>query len=209
MPDFATRAFVRQLHDCRSGPDRLPVFGLADLNPFGVAILACYRFGSKSARHHGGSFAVPSLVRIGLSWADVDEFSIPASGQQPLTNADVARARSLLAHAQVGDDPLWAAELLETLHRGCKMELEGALALGVDFLAQTLLPIRTEAALRLLQEVVATNIECPPAASASSDSVDFHAVATPIASALFAKDAHKQSQAWSATGDSSHWWTLD
>ena len=39
FPDFATRAFVRQLHERL----RLPVLGLADLNPFGIAILACYR----------------------------------------------------------------------------------------------------------------------------------------------------------------------
>jgi DNA topoisomerase VI subunit A len=42
FPDFATRAFVKQLHDQLA----LPVFGLADLNPFGLSVLATYRCAS-------------------------------------------------------------------------------------------------------------------------------------------------------------------
>ena len=39
MPDLASRAFVFHAHSQLG----LPVFGLFDLNPFGIAILACYR----------------------------------------------------------------------------------------------------------------------------------------------------------------------
>jgi len=42
FPDLATRALVHQV----STRFRLPVVGLADCNPFGLALLLTYKFGS-------------------------------------------------------------------------------------------------------------------------------------------------------------------
>ncbi len=42
FPDLATRAMVHQV----SARFRLPVYGLADCNPFGLALLLTYKFGS-------------------------------------------------------------------------------------------------------------------------------------------------------------------
>jgi DNA topoisomerase VI subunit A len=171
MPDFATRAFVAQL----SRQLALPVLGLADLNPFGLGIMACYRcghaapsgdnsvlgvrstrnplpathecrFGSRAAGDRG-AYAVPDLQWLGLSWQDVDEHGVPAAALQPLTRTDEVRAHSLLAHEGVAGDEEWVDALHTTLRRREKMELEGALALGVNFLSDALLPGKVDAAL--------------------------------------------------------------
>jgi hypothetical protein len=42
FPDLATRALVHQV----STRFKLPVFGIADCNPFGLALLLTYKFGS-------------------------------------------------------------------------------------------------------------------------------------------------------------------
>jgi hypothetical protein len=103
-------------------------------------------FGSKAAADRG-AYAVPSLTWVGLSWDDVRDYRIPRAGLQRLTAADEKRAASLLRHEGVAGDAAWVEALEESLARRQKMELEGALMLGVDFLSRTLVPERVAAAL--------------------------------------------------------------
>ena len=52
FPDMATRAFVWQLY----GTLGLPVLGLCDWNPFGIAILLTYKLGSRERSEEGSQF---------------------------------------------------------------------------------------------------------------------------------------------------------
>lgn len=105
FPDIATRAFLYQLVRCfndqhsshrddyeavfgRLSHDsshqehpRIPVLGLSDCNPFGLAIMLCYALGSKS-NSHANQFCVPSLQWLGLRNEDIDTFDLPKSAIQ-------------------------------------------------------------------------------------------------------------------------------
>ena len=132
QPDLATRAFVRALADAH-GPGT-PVLGLADSNPFGLAILLAYARGS-AARPEAASSAVPSLRWLGLRGADIQRLALPAGTRQRTTRADDAKARSLLnspaVHygcTQLRDEvAAWIGPMRE------KVELEGVLARGLGF----------------------------------------------------------------------------
>ncbi|GAB1737197.1 hypothetical protein NU219Hw_g879t1 [Hortaea werneckii] len=68
-PDLATRALLRFLstpspHNGFSSP---VVFGLADYDPDGIAILDVYKHGSAAMRHENLGLKVEKLSRLGLS----------------------------------------------------------------------------------------------------------------------------------------------
>jgi meiotic recombination protein SPO11 len=137
MPDMATRAFVHHLH----AKLRLPVLVLCDANPYGLGILLCYANGSKA---DGRRFAVP-VGWLGLCRADIGHYDLPLEAAQALSLADERKAASLLADPYVasGETPLAVAIAEEA--RGFvesreKMELEGLLGRGLDFLARVYLP---------------------------------------------------------------------
>lgn len=67
-PDLASRAMLRLL-SCASpqnGFTTPPVFGLADYDPDGMAILSTYRDGSKALAHENEEHCVPQLQWLGL-----------------------------------------------------------------------------------------------------------------------------------------------
>jgi DNA topoisomerase VI subunit A len=132
QPDLATRAFVRALADAH-GPGT-PVLGLADSNPYGLAILLAYARGS-AARPEAASSAVPSLRWLGLRGVDIQRLALPSGTRQRTTRADDAKARSLLNSpavqygcTQLKDEvAAWIGPMRE------KVELEGVLARGLGF----------------------------------------------------------------------------
>lgn len=132
QPDLATRAFVRALADAH-GPST-PVLGLADSNPYGLAILLAYARGS-AARPEAAGSAVPALRWLGLRGADVAALALPAGTRQRTTKADDARARALAAAPAVlygcaqlkAEVSAWIGPERE------KVELEGVLARGLGF----------------------------------------------------------------------------
>jgi len=137
MPDMATRAFVHHLHSKL----RLPVLVLCDANPYGLGILLCYANGSKA---DGRRFAVP-VGWLGLCRADIEHYDLPLEAAQALSLADERKAASLLADPYVaaGETPLAAAIAEEArgfLESREKMELEGLLGRGLDFLTRVYLP---------------------------------------------------------------------
>ena len=82
------------------------------------------------------------LTWLGLRWADVDDYGIPPGALQAMTVRDEAKATALLNHPRVSGVPALVDDLREALERRQKMELEGALQLGIEFLSSVYLPDR-------------------------------------------------------------------
>jgi DNA topoisomerase VI subunit A len=138
QPDLATRAFLRACADAHGA--RVPVLGLADCNPFGLAILLTYARGS-AARPEAAASAVPALRWLALRTSDVEALALPRGARQRTTRADDARARALAATPAVrfgcaalrAQVDAWIGAPRE------KVELEGVLALGLDFFTRVFL----------------------------------------------------------------------
>jgi meiotic recombination protein SPO11 len=67
-PDIATRALLHFLStpSPQNGFGSPPIFGLADCDPDGLAILSIYRNGSTALAHENDSLRVPQLQWLGL-----------------------------------------------------------------------------------------------------------------------------------------------
>jgi hypothetical protein len=148
FPDLATRMFTKRLAD----ELKLPVIGLCDWNPFGIALLLTYKFGSLRMGDTAYKYAV-DLKWAGLQSAEIDELDIPDSCRQLMTEVDKSKATSMLNgnlmldEANFADDPstlqdvsTMRAELRVMLDRGYKLELESIMSQGMDYFSQTYLP---------------------------------------------------------------------
>ena len=130
FPDFATRAFLKQLV-CKNVD--LPVLILTDYNPFGLAIYLNYAFGSK-ASPDGDAFNVSSAIWLGLHYEDMTTFNISPSAMQPCTHVDLKKAKSLLLNKNVRDNDFYASECETWIstRRKCEIEALGAGATGLN-----------------------------------------------------------------------------
>jgi DNA topoisomerase VI subunit A len=89
FPDLATRAMVHQV----STKFQLPVYGLADCNPFGLSLLMTYKLGSARM----GSKFTCDLKWLGLRPSQLAGLNIPEDAMQEMTPRDIARLDSLKA----------------------------------------------------------------------------------------------------------------
>lgn len=143
FPDMSTRALVHTLHTTL----QLPVWGLADGNPYGVLVLHTYTRGSLQRGLDGGDrYSVP-IRWVGLRASQMEKLltttSLPAAVVQPLAPLDIQRiTKTLLGQRGHGwvetpDERINEAryeELEDLLEGGTKMELEALHWLGMDYL---------------------------------------------------------------------------
>jgi meiotic recombination protein SPO11 len=128
FPDFATRACLRALHR----QWQLPIYGLADCDPFGVAVLHSYGLGP----HMQWLGLRPSQVDYLSSHARADKETavLPAAVFQELTALDRKRLEQFCQeeHPFVANHHPGRIDELE-LMRSKKVELEALHWLGMQF----------------------------------------------------------------------------
>ncbi len=144
MPSFATRAFVKQLHEQL----RLPVFILVDYNPYGLRIASAYMSGaSPEAQHYG----VPSAQVVGILSKHILDANCPGSLTtsirddcfQPFRPSDESCVQSLRGNAFLSrfrPHLIEEAERMLTLQK--TLEIEAIYSLrGIDYFTSSWLPI--------------------------------------------------------------------
>ena len=160
FPDLATRSLVHTLHH----ELHLPVYGIADCNPYGLLVLQTYQYGSatRAGMDRGSRYSVP-IQWLGLRPSQVAKFrtktttddsadtstattaTFPSDVYQKLTELDRKRLDKLLEeghkfHAEAGITADNRYEELESMRdNGDKVELEALNWLGTFHKTQTLL----------------------------------------------------------------------
>ena len=141
FPDLATRSLVHSLHH----ELHLPVYGLADCNPYGMMVLQTYQYGSERRGLDGGArYSVP-LQWLGLRPSQVERIAeennssrLPPGIYQQLTALDQRRLELMLDenHKFHGSDTnKYRYEELEIMQENdYKVELEAMNWLGMDYL---------------------------------------------------------------------------
>lgn len=125
-PDLATRAMLRYLSvpSPQNGFCSPPVYGLADFDPDGLAILSVYKNGSATLTHENDGLKVPQLQWLGLRrghvavlWHDLHA----SQGLLELTTRDRKKARKML---EIGKDVEVLTALQHMLLLNAKAELQ-------------------------------------------------------------------------------------
>jgi meiotic recombination protein SPO11 len=134
-PDLPTRRFVAL---CNQANFR--ILGIADCDPFGIEIMAIYKWGSMCHIREQEKLAAPKLEWVGLKPEHLgDDDSISFGGPKaPLLPIDVRKINSVIQRLQAteGEDAEeWLAQAQLMRDLSCKCELE-ILHVGVLLLCQ-------------------------------------------------------------------------
>ena len=145
IPDIATRAMVY----CLWKTLQIPVYGLADCNPYGLGVLQTFFKGGKgNGRHNKELYQVP-MQWIGLRPSQLQEMEIgrrlPKEVFQKLTGMDVRKLKGLEEQGQEqeqdqegGNMFVRGLEIQLMRENGWKVELESLHWLGMGFMSDWL-----------------------------------------------------------------------
>ncbi|EFJ12809.1 hypothetical protein SELMODRAFT_123469 [Selaginella moellendorffii] len=142
-PDVATRSFLRLL----AAETKLPVYGLVDADPYGLDILATYRFGSPTMAYDAEALATPSIRWLGVFLSDCQTHNVPDRCLLSLTNDDRRKAEAMLNRDYLKHLAFsWNQQLRLMLEKGVKLELEALSASKFSALADDYIPHKIKAA---------------------------------------------------------------
>jgi len=132
-PDIATRALTHFLTtpSPQNGFASPPVYGLADFDPDGLAILSVYKYGSIALAHENASLTVETMEWLGLRSEHVLMGAADAHASQgllTLTTRDRVKGLTMLERHVTGDgngrDHFYCSELQTMLMLNVKAELQ-------------------------------------------------------------------------------------
>ncbi|KAF7195837.1 Meiotic recombination protein rec12 [Pseudocercospora fuligena] len=130
-PDLLSRAILRFLSrpSLQNGFSSPPVYGLADFDPDGIAILSVYKHGSKALAHEKEDHAVPEMKWLGLRSTHLSLAASDIRGSQgllTLSSRDRKKAVKMLegVDSSVNGDSDAKRELQMMLMLNTKAELQ-------------------------------------------------------------------------------------
>ncbi|KAL8112526.1 meiotic recombination protein SPO11-2 [Apium graveolens] len=129
-PDIATRFLLHRIS--RSFPD-LPILGLVDWNPAGLAILCTFKYGSIGMGLEAYRYAC-NVKWLGLRKDDLE--LIPEESYIPLKPRDLQIAKSLISSDILQDN--YKEELAIMVQSGRRAEIEALYIHGYEFLGRFL-----------------------------------------------------------------------
>ncbi|KAL0330028.1 UNVERIFIED_CONTAM: Meiotic recombination protein SPO11-2 [Sesamum radiatum] len=128
-PDIGTRFLLHRMS--REFPG-LPILGLVDWNPAGLAILCTFKFGSIAMGLEAYRYAC-NIKWLGLRKDDIEEL-IPEDSLIPLKPRDHQIGKSLASSEILQDN--YKEELAAMIQTGYRAEIEALYFHGYDFLAK-------------------------------------------------------------------------
>ncbi|KAJ6500165.1 topoisomerase acting in meiosis [Mycena vitilis] len=118
-PDVATRQLVATLSACL--PRRVPLLGLVDGDPYGLDILAVYKYGSRAMAHEAAKLAAPRVKYLGVFASELASYGVDRDALLPIAKADEKKALAMLKRPIPAK---WKKELSHMMHARRKAEIE-------------------------------------------------------------------------------------
>ncbi|KAH7700035.1 CRE-SPO-11 protein [Aphelenchoides avenae] len=130
-PDFNTRRFLRWLYERRP----LPMFALVDADPYGIEILATYRYGSARSKVESGDLSLPRIQWLGVLPSDVPRLPISPAHYLKLSARDYTKIVRLMKRAAKHNDAQMISELNVLQQLGHKLEIEAVSTIQMNYLS--------------------------------------------------------------------------
>ncbi len=117
----------------------LPVFVLADNDPYGFYIYSVIKFGSISLAHMSGEMAIPSVKFIGITCDDVEQYKLQRHHIK-LTDQDVSRLKQIADYEWFKNNKAWQRQFSMMQKAGAKVEIQALSSRGITFISENYLP---------------------------------------------------------------------
>jgi DNA topoisomerase VI subunit A len=117
----------------------MPVFVLADNDPYGFYIYSVIKFGSIALAHMSEEMAIPSVKFIGITCDDVEHYKLQRHYIK-LTEQDISRLNQMADYDWFKNHKPWQRQFDMMKKAGAKVEIQALSSRGITFISESYLP---------------------------------------------------------------------
>lgn len=129
------RRLLQRLHT----EHKLPIYVLADFDPWGFYIYSVIKFGSISLAHLAGETAIPGVKFMGITADDVENYGLQKN-LITMKEADISRLKQIEKYEWFVDNKDWQRQFKMMKKMGAKAEIQALSARGISFISDKYLP---------------------------------------------------------------------
>jgi len=130
---------IRRLLQRLSTEHNLPIYVLADNDPWGWYIYSVLKFGSISLAHMADEMAIPNVKFIGITCDDVINFDLKRHFIK-LTEQDTSRLKQMQNYEWFIKHKGWQRQFKMMKDFGAKVEIQALSSKGISFISERYLP---------------------------------------------------------------------
>jgi len=130
---------IRRLLQRLSSEHNLPIYVLADNDPWGWYIYSVVKFGSISLAHMAEEMAIPSVKFIGITCDDVVNYDLKRHFIK-LTDQDISRLKQMQNYEWFAKHKQWQRQFKMMKDFGAKVEIQALSSKGISFISERYLP---------------------------------------------------------------------
>lgn len=130
---------IRRLLQRLSTEHSLPIYVLADNDPWGWYIYSVVKFGSISLAHMAEEMAIPTVKFIGITCDDVVTYDLKRHFIK-LTDKDISRLKQMQNYEWFVKHKEWQRQFKMMKDFGAKVEIQALSSKGISFISEKYLP---------------------------------------------------------------------
>ncbi len=118
---------------------KLPIYVLADNDPWGYYIYSVLKFGSISLAHMTESLGVPQAKFLGVTTQDIEQYGLKKH-LITFKDVDYTRLKQIAEYDWFKNNKGWQKEFAAMKKNGAKVEIQSLSSRGITFISDTYLP---------------------------------------------------------------------
>lgn len=130
---------IRRLLQRLSQEHQLPIYVLADFDPWGFYIYSVLKFGSINLAHMADSLALPSAKFLGITADDIEKYGLKKHLIK-FKDVDFARLKQIANYEWFKNDKSWQRQFKMMKDLEAKAEIQALSARGISFISEKYLP---------------------------------------------------------------------
>lgn len=130
---------IRRLLQRLNQEHKLPVYILADYDPYGFYIYSVLKFGSINLAHISEKQALPEAKFLGITSGDIEKYGLKRNFIK-LKDVDLSRLKQIADYDWFKNNKQWQQEFKKMKEYGSKAEIQALSARGITFISDTYLP---------------------------------------------------------------------
>jgi DNA topoisomerase VI subunit A len=130
---------IRRLLQRLNQEQKLPIYVLADYDPWGFYIYSVMKFGSISLAHMADLLAIPDVKFLGIKSNDIEKFDLKKHFIK-LNDKDIARLKQISQYEWFLNNKAWQKEFKSMRQYGAKAEIQALSSRGISFISEKYLP---------------------------------------------------------------------
>ncbi|TAL52765.1 MAG: DNA topoisomerase IV subunit A [Nanoarchaeota archaeon] len=130
---------IRRLLQRLSSEHKLPIYVLADFDPWGFYIYSVLKFGSISLAHISEEQAIPTAKFLGITADDIEKYGLQKHFIK-FEDVDISRLKQMSEYEWFEKSKAWQRQFKMMKKFNAKAEIQAMSARGISFISEKYLP---------------------------------------------------------------------